>query len=81
MVFGIKCYLEVYIRALYQHSSYLFKLSLQYSSQYTEFHLEYVDYDLRTYDTLATHQRTSDSVQDSVKCKITNVHTHYLILS
>src|SRR4030088_959659 len=40
------------------------KLSLQYSSQYTEFHLEYVDYDLRTYDTLATHQRTSDSVQE-----------------
>ena len=47
MAFGIKCYLEVYIRALYQHSSYLIKLSLQYSSQYTEFHLEYTDYDLR----------------------------------
>ena len=33
-------------------------------SQYTEFHLEYVEYDLRTYNTLATHQRTSEPVQD-----------------
>jgi hypothetical protein len=35
-------------------------------SQYTEFHLEYADYDLRTYNTLAIYQQTSDPVQDIV---------------
>jgi hypothetical protein len=35
-------------------------------SQYTEFHLEYAYYDLCTYNTLATHQRTSDPVQERV---------------
>ena len=47
VVSGIRCYLEVYIRALYQHSSYLFSCLCILDSQYTEFHLEYVDYDLR----------------------------------
>jgi hypothetical protein len=52
VAFGIKCYLEVYIRALYQHSSYLNKLLLHYSfSQYTEFHLD-TDYDLCTINLL-----------------------------
>ena len=40
VVSGIRCYLEVYIRALYQHSSYLFSCLCILYSQYTEFHLE-----------------------------------------
>ena len=39
VVSGIKYYLEVYIRALYQYSSYLFSCLCILYSQYTEFHL------------------------------------------
>jgi hypothetical protein len=40
VVSGIRCYLEVYIRAPYQHSSYLFSCLCILYSQYTEFHHE-----------------------------------------
>jgi hypothetical protein len=47
VVSGIRCYLEVYIRAPYQHSSYLFSCLYIYSIvNILSFTLN-VDYDLR----------------------------------
>jgi hypothetical protein len=59
------CYLNVYIlKCMSSTLAGSLVVSALLYSQYTEFHLEYADYDLRTYNTLATHQRTSDPVQE-----------------
>ena len=55
VAFGIKCYIEVYIRALYQQSRNLTKFSLQYFIvNILSFTLN-TEYDLHSYNTLATH--------------------------